>query len=65
MEMSDEWNPKPAGDDSPNDEREISLLEAFDRAVASLPRTTLPGSGSSPSAPRLPRRKRWWATRAR
>ena len=27
----------PARDDSPNDEREISLLEAFDRAVASLP----------------------------
>ena len=37
MEMSDEWKPDPARDDSPNDEREISLLEAFDRAVASLP----------------------------
>jgi proteasome-associated ATPase len=37
MEMSDEWKPNPAGEDSPNDEREISLLEAFDRAVASLP----------------------------
>jgi proteasome-associated ATPase len=35
--MSDEWNPAPEGDDSPNDEREISLLEAFDRAVAMLP----------------------------
>ena len=35
--MSDEWKPDPARDDSPNDEREISLLEAFDRAVASLP----------------------------
>jgi proteasome-associated ATPase len=37
MEMSDEWKPNPARDDSPNDEREISLLEAFDRAIASLP----------------------------
>jgi proteasome-associated ATPase len=37
MGMSDEWNPAPEGDDSPNDEREISLLEAFDRAVAMLP----------------------------
>ncbi len=35
--MSDEWNPNPAGDGSPNDERQISLLEAFDRAVALLP----------------------------
>ena len=35
--MSDEWNPAREGDDSPNDEREISLLEAFDRAVAMLP----------------------------
>jgi proteasome-associated ATPase len=37
MGMSDEWNPAREGDDSPNDEREISLLEAFDRAVAMLP----------------------------
>jgi proteasome-associated ATPase len=37
MEMSDEWNPNPAREDSPNEEREVSLLEAFDRAVASLP----------------------------
>jgi proteasome-associated ATPase len=35
--MSDEWNPNPAREDVPNDEREISLLEAFDRAVASMP----------------------------
>ncbi len=35
--MSDEWNPNPARDDAPNDERQISLLEAFDRAVATLP----------------------------
>ncbi|HEX4665311.1 MAG TPA: AAA family ATPase [Chthoniobacterales bacterium] len=35
--MSDEWNPNPARDDAPDDERQISLLEAFDRAVASLP----------------------------
>ena len=34
--MSDEWK-NPARDDPPNDEREISLLEAFDRAVATLP----------------------------
>jgi proteasome-associated ATPase len=35
--MSDEWNPSRQDDGSPNDEREISLLEAFDRAVAMLP----------------------------
>ena len=35
--MSDEWNPKPAREDVPNDERQLSLLEAFDRAVASMP----------------------------
>ena len=35
--MSDEWNQTPAGDGSPNDEQQISLLEAFDRAVALLP----------------------------
>ena len=32
--MSDEWNQNPEQGGSPNDEREISLLEAFDRAVA-------------------------------
>jgi proteasome-associated ATPase len=37
MGMSDEWKPNPARDDSPNDQREISLLEAFDRAVTLLP----------------------------
>ncbi len=37
MEMSDEWNPNPQPGDSPNDEIEISLLEAFDRALAALP----------------------------
>jgi proteasome-associated ATPase len=36
MGMSDQWNPDPERN-SPNDEREISLLEAFDRAVAMLP----------------------------
>ena len=35
--MSDEWNQTPADDGSPNDEQQISLLEAFDRAVALLP----------------------------
>jgi len=35
--MSDESNPNPERDESPNDEREISLLEAFDRALALLP----------------------------
>ncbi len=35
--MSDEWNSTPADDGSPNDEQQISLLEAFDRAVALLP----------------------------
>lgn len=34
--MSDEWM-RPEEGDSPNDEEEISLLEAFDRAVAMLP----------------------------
>ncbi|HEX3816945.1 MAG TPA: AAA family ATPase [Chthoniobacterales bacterium] len=34
--MSDEWM-RPEEDDSPNDEEEISLLEAFDRVVAMLP----------------------------
>jgi proteasome-associated ATPase len=35
--MSDEWNPHREIDGPPNDERQISLLEAFDRAVALLP----------------------------
>ena len=36
--MSDEWNKSPGRYGSPNDpEEQISLLEAFDRAVASLP----------------------------
>jgi proteasome-associated ATPase len=36
--MSDEWNQSPGRYGSPNDpEEQISLLEAFDRAVASLP----------------------------
>ncbi len=35
--MSDEWNPNPARDDLGGDAREISLLEAFDLAVSSLP----------------------------
>ncbi|HEY3661621.1 MAG TPA: AAA family ATPase [Chthoniobacterales bacterium] len=35
--MSDEWNSTPAADGQPNDGDAISLLEAFDRAVALLP----------------------------
>jgi proteasome-associated ATPase len=35
--MSDESNQGPEDNGSPSDEREISLLEAFDRAVALLP----------------------------
>ena len=35
--MSDEWNQKPGRYGAPNDEEQISLLEAFDRAVALLP----------------------------
>ena len=35
--MSDEWNQNREKGGSPNDEREISLLEAFDRAVLLLP----------------------------
>src|SRR4051794_9388797 len=35
--MSDEWNLHPTGDGSPEEEHPISLLEAFDRAVALLP----------------------------
>ena len=47
-------------DDGPD-----SLLEAFDRVVASFPPDDPFAANSSPSAPRLPRRKRWWSTRAR
>jgi proteasome-associated ATPase len=35
--MSDEWNQNPGRYGAPNDEGQISLLEAFDRAVALLP----------------------------
>jgi proteasome-associated ATPase len=35
--MSDEWNKRPEREGSPGDERQISLLEAFDRAVALMP----------------------------
>jgi proteasome-associated ATPase len=35
--MSDEWNQGPGHYGAPNDEEQISLLEAFDRAVALLP----------------------------
>lgn len=35
--MSDEWNQNPEKGAWPNDEREVSLLEAFDRAVLLLP----------------------------
>ena len=35
--MSDEWNQRLERDSSPGDERQISLLEAFDRAVSLLP----------------------------
>ncbi|HEY3601906.1 MAG TPA: AAA family ATPase [Chthoniobacterales bacterium] len=35
--MSDEWNQNPGPYGAPNDEGQISLLEAFDRAVALLP----------------------------
>jgi hypothetical protein len=63
--MSDERKENSTPYGSPHEEGQISLLEAFDRALALLPPDNFARERLIALRAEIAARRKWWATRAR